>query len=593
MAELLGAIASGVTLAALFKACVEAFDLIQTSRQQEADFKKLKLRLNIEKCRLYIWGESMGLTDTAEADKDRPIDRFRFPEVVREILEVVFQLFHDSHKIRDKYGCRQATSEDLLLDADQNGPISSLAASFSNFSIRSSLLPRTSRMMQNIIWVIHDRKKFGALVTEVKDLVDSLQGITSPSVPVARQAGTMRRKIVNIRDAETLSLIAEVCSEDHPDIADAASTKADTMSLASTHQRYVVAWTESVQEVQVEAKERMSPDLESLTVTELKHKLLEMIQERKERETSSLSAPEPLAVFPSVEFSVASPSAFDSATKDSNIIPSSAVLQTTEQVSLLETQTGRASIHESMDYRHSFHQSYFTNPWAKTTSLAGVYPPPVQSSSDVIAAQQPALSTYVDSLSYAKSHQYPDPTFSQLGASQGIPAVSQQSFNDMTPRNIYGALTQRAQTDNYGFPTTSSVSSNSASSNYGYPYYAGSASGSVDDPTDGSSVTSDAGYQFGGVRSSTFAAHGRRNCAKVYDEAVSVQHIPLTMKKHNCDFCHKGFSRPSSLQTHMYSHTNEKPFACKVEGCGRSFSVMSNLRRHRKGHVRGEREELG
>ena len=30
MAELLGAIASGVTLAALFQACIEAFDLIQT-----------------------------------------------------------------------------------------------------------------------------------------------------------------------------------------------------------------------------------------------------------------------------------------------------------------------------------------------------------------------------------------------------------------------------------------------------------------------------------------------------------------------------------------------------------------------------------
>ena len=506
----------------------------------------------------------MGLTDTVEADHDRPIDSFRFPEVVREILEVVFQLFHDSHKIRDKYGCRQATSQDLS-DTDQNGPISSLAASFSNFAIRSSQVSRTSKIIHNIIWVIHDRKKFGALVAEIKDLVDSLQGITSPSVPVTRQAGTMRRKIVDIRDAETLSLIAEVCSEDHPDIADAASTKADTMSLASSHQRYVLAWTESVQEVQAKAAERISPDLESLTVTELKHKLLEMIQERNERETP-LSAPEPLAASPPAEISIASPSAPESATKDFNIVPPKAVSQIT-------------------------YRPYFTDPWVKTTPLTRVYPPSTQSSSGLAAAQQSAPSTYVDSLSYAKSHQYHHATFSQLGASQRILAVPQQSFNDI-PRPIYESRTQQAPTENYGFPTES-VSSYSTSSNHGYPYYAGSASGSVGDPTDGSSVTSDAGYDFRGFRTlprpsqlmDTSISPAPQSMMSQFSSKMSSN----TQKKHKCKVCEKRFTRPTSLQTHMYSHTGEKPFACEVEGCGRHFSVVSNLRRHRKVHRREER----
>jgi uncharacterized Zn-finger protein len=30
------------------------------------------------------------------------------------------------------------------------------------------------------------------------------------------------------------------------------------------------------------------------------------------------------------------------------------------------------------------------------------------------------------------------------------------------------------------------------------------------------------------------------------------------MKKHTCPICNKKFTRPSSLQTHMYSHTGEK-----------------------------------
>ncbi|KAK9369933.1 hypothetical protein V1509DRAFT_387498 [Lipomyces kononenkoae] len=57
-----------------------------------------------------------------------------------------------------------------------------------------------------------------------------------------------------------------------------------------------------------------------------------------------------------------------------------------------------------------------------------------------------------------------------------------------------------------------------------------------------------------------------------------------TQKKHKCPICHKRFTRPSSLQTHMYSHTGEKPFTCDFRGCGRKFSVVSNLRRHKKIH---------
>jgi uncharacterized Zn-finger protein len=31
-----------------------------------------------------------------------------------------------------------------------------------------------------------------------------------------------------------------------------------------------------------------------------------------------------------------------------------------------------------------------------------------------------------------------------------------------------------------------------------------------------------------------------------------------SQKKHKCKICEKRFTRPSSLQTHMYSHTGEK-----------------------------------
>lgn len=54
--------------------------------------------------------------------------------------------------------------------------------------------------------------------------------------------------------------------------------------------------------------------------------------------------------------------------------------------------------------------------------------------------------------------------------------------------------------------------------------------------------------------------------------------------KFECSYCNKKFSRPSSLRTHIHSHTGEKPFRCDAPGCGRCFSVHSNLRRHQKSH---------
>ncbi|GAA5988098.1 hypothetical protein JCM10908_002062 [Rhodotorula pacifica] len=44
--------------------------------------------------------------------------------------------------------------------------------------------------------------------------------------------------------------------------------------------------------------------------------------------------------------------------------------------------------------------------------------------------------------------------------------------------------------------------------------------------------------------------------------------------------CGKSFGRPSARNTHMRSHSGQKPFTCPIPDCARSFSVFSNLKRH-------------
>ncbi|KAK5799646.1 hypothetical protein F5H01DRAFT_356573 [Linnemannia elongata] len=72
--------------------------------------------------------------------------------------------------------------------------------------------------------------------------------------------------------------------------------------------------------------------------------------------------------------------------------------------------------------------------------------------------------------------------------------------------------------------------------------------------------------------------------------------LPSPSSRYQCQYCSKRFSRPSSLRIHTYSHTGERPFKCSEEGCGRQFSVQSNMRRHlrvhRMGRMRSEYSEL-
>ncbi|KAI0483024.1 hypothetical protein GGR56DRAFT_663670 [Xylariaceae sp. FL0804] len=175
-----------------------------------------------------------------------------------------------------------------------------------------------------------------------------------------------------------------------------------------------------------------------------------------------------------------------------------------------------------------------------------------------------------------------------LDAGQGMLAMSQE-----TPRAIYppGNRGRGGSTDSYGFPSTHSTSSSiSSASAYGGGYYAGSVDSSVSDySTAGSDIESVSSRTLPRPNLMTQPPPAPQSMMGQFSSKVSSS----TQKKHKCKVCDKRFTRPSSLQTHMYSHTGEKPFCCEVEGCGRHFSVVSNLRRHGKVHKNDAKSDAG
>lgn len=53
-----------------------------------------------------------------------------------------------------------------------------------------------------------------------------------------------------------------------------------------------------------------------------------------------------------------------------------------------------------------------------------------------------------------------------------------------------------------------------------------------------------------------------------------------------CRFCSKGFSSPANLESHLRTHTGERPYGCTI--CGKKFSQFWNLKIHKNIHT-GER----
>jgi hypothetical protein len=205
------------------------------------------------------------------------------------------------------------------------------------------------------------------------------------------------------------------------------------------------------------------------------------------------------------------------------------------------------------------------------------------------------------------------------------------SQNDITPtpKNMFGA--GREAENSYGFPPSAGAhSSHSSISSAGGIDAAGGGGGSGLHSNYGSPVGDYSLTDYSSASESVDGLNHRRTLPRPATMPHHQQHhhhhhpgngvgvgmpqqsmmgqfsskVPNGIqKKHKCKVCDKRFTRPSSLQTHIYSHTGEKrrlipdlhesmltsaAFACEVEGCGRHFSVVSNLRRHHRVH-RNER----
>ncbi|KAI0004387.1 prion-inhibition and propagation-domain-containing protein [Xylariaceae sp. FL0662B] len=271
--EILGAVASAITLAALFKHAVEAFEIIDLYHNQDDDFKTLQLQLQMEQCRLYVWGENMGLTDSSRPNL---LEGWRFEYLVVQLLHHIVRLFNDAYVIRERYGCQNVAGE---LAARPARTSRTIRAEFNNFKIRTGRAEiAQADVFRKTRWAIRDRKKFTLLIREVRCLITNLEDVTRELSNTARQGQSIRTRIRPIEDTDTLNETTRACETSHPGIAAAASFQADYISMSSGRLRDISDWQAHIPTD--EYQDMSLGSLENLTITELKHSIIQLMQDQ-------------------------------------------------------------------------------------------------------------------------------------------------------------------------------------------------------------------------------------------------------------------------------------------------------------------------
>ena len=81
-----------------------------------------------------------------------------------------------------------------------------------------------------------------------------------------------------------------------------------------------------------------------------------------------------------------------------------------------------------------------------------------------------------------------------------------------------------------------------------------------------------------------------RHQSDIYNRSVGAGDLKEhpSNEPHQCEICHKRFSRAHLLKDHMYTHSKDKPYKCKL--CDKQYACKNHLKRHMLTHTKRKKK---
>ena len=233
-----------VALAGLFSTCIDCFDIFETAHTLEGECKILLVKLDLEKTRLLIWGNTAGIMDDTNG-RSSELGDIGIRKLVERCLESIRCLLTDSEKLQQKYGLQLTTGMEPKVGRYKNflstTSMNVFRTSYKRFQSRSSEEQGRPTLLSRTKWAIHDKVKFESLINHLKDLLDGLNQVLP--VPQESQDRILRDDIASL-DISKLRLVQTACEGSYQALSDAASAIIE-MSECNTNQRHVEEWIEN------------------------------------------------------------------------------------------------------------------------------------------------------------------------------------------------------------------------------------------------------------------------------------------------------------------------------------------------------------
>ncbi|KAF4463424.1 heterokaryon incompatibility [Fusarium albosuccineum] len=221
--EAAGLVLGALGISGLFTACIQNFDIV----------------LDLQRIRLVLWGESLGLVP-GPSEKRIPyhttIERDDIRPAIESTLSHLCLLLQNAEAVTGRYELKDGVDDVQEIQPAISTGLTIFRDRFESFKARIRKNQKTKSTWAVTRWAVHDYSRFKATIGSIKDLMDGLESITSTIGALERQQALLTQEVGSISDTRSLRLLQEVASshETSPSLRIVSSAASFRLSIAES-----------------------------------------------------------------------------------------------------------------------------------------------------------------------------------------------------------------------------------------------------------------------------------------------------------------------------------------------------------------------